>query len=917
MLLLQKIQEQCRVVVVNQTRRQRRRPIISVKQQTEQERKQQTVRQPPARFFFSTTGALPRRRRGRMLMALLVIFWWILMDRHRMLGHGPTLAGGRLGQRIDNSIKLYTFYWRAWSHAKSVRRQLTSYFNNNVKNGEDGYEHLPACPEEANGGANRVGVHVLLNAYLEETILRGMARRQLQDNATRLCPLCQHSPLVGDWYQPIITRTTSRGRPHRPQQPPPPPKKTTTVIPYQESEMEAWMSQHFGSSDNDDDDNDDDGNKNNTIYQLFQGWSRLQDRVQLWGILAVYLYGGEFRGPRRHDYNIHDNSTGDDDDDDDDTNFTFRWHEEEEEEEYIGHHSLMLLHHQNQPFIQVIASTQPRHDYLECLVQFIYSDDNSNTHRDNEQQHCSRSSLSLTTILHQLDSIVQDCLHPPCDCNLPILSDFNKNHSKVAREHGNSDRSSRFQVEISASTSAEIATTTMTTTAKDPQSEQLRRRDNCSAGWFCNLCLKLPWRGSFASCASFCRPCYINQICNDQTTAASASNSATNNIVIHVNVKEAAAAANRSTTTTTQKRIPRIIHQTWLEELTAETYPHLHRLQNSWKAQTLLGWEYRFYTDETMRDYIIEHYSSSSHQNLFLDAYDALIPGAFRADLFRLLVLFKHGGVYADIDVQLDVNQLDYLIPHNLGYFVPRDVAIDRWPDSNFCLWNGLQGAAPGHPIVAQAIQDLLNHILNRHDYYDLESQHCQHHDESGGPGPDEQHDDVKKEANNKQNLNAEIWKLRSFPLLILTGPCALGVSVNTAMERHDNRLQGFNLGWLVPNQTNFNSNENGSSSIVSSTYTTVDSLMGDVLILLTDRYDLGELRFTDIDRNLLVASSNADKFSSTRLLSTSDQKKEKTATPVHYSKFEHDIMGSQGIYKDNQVLNKKIIIQLTHSIVN
>jgi hypothetical protein len=71
---------------------------------------------------------------------------------------------------------------------------------------------------------------------LEETIWRGMQRRLLQDNATRLCPDCLHYPLVGDWYQPKIVSSST----------------TTTAIPYQESEMEAWMLRHFGNDDSDD-----------------------------------------------------------------------------------------------------------------------------------------------------------------------------------------------------------------------------------------------------------------------------------------------------------------------------------------------------------------------------------------------------------------------------------------------------------------------------------------------------------------------------------------------------------------------------------------------------------------------------------------------------------------------------------------
>jgi mannosyltransferase OCH1-like enzyme len=157
-----------------------------------------------------------------------------------------------------------------------------------------------------------------------------------------------------------------------------------------------------------------------------------------------------------------------------------------------------------------------------------------------------------------------------------------------------------------------------------------------------------------------------------------------------------------------ENRIPRIILQTWFEELTPERYPHLQRLHNSWKTS---GWGYQFYTDATARVCFQEHYPDR-----FVEAYDAILPGAFKADLFRLCVLLKEGGIYADIDVQLDVN-LDSFLTNNLSFLVPRDVAIDHWPRANYCLWNGLLGAAPGHPIIARAVEDLLNRILNRQDY--------------------------------------------------------------------------------------------------------------------------------------------------------------------------------------------------------
>ena len=53
-------------------------------------------------------------------------------------------------------------------------------------------------------------------------------------------------------------------------------------------------------------------------------------------------------------------------------------------------------------------------------------------------------------------------------------------------------------------------------------------------------------------------------------------------------------------------------------------------------------------------------------------AYDSLIPGAFKADLFRYCVLLIYGGVYADVDILLEAN-LDLAIGPNIGFMVPED----------------------------------------------------------------------------------------------------------------------------------------------------------------------------------------------------------------------------------------------------
>lgn len=59
-------------------------------------------------------------------------------------------------------------------------------------------------------------------------------------------------------------------------------------------------------------------------------------------------------------------------------------------------------------------------------------------------------------------------------------------------------------------------------------------------------------------------------------------------------------------------------------------------------------YDYRFMTTEDRSDFIRSNYSPE-----IFESYSRIQIGAAQADLWRLLVLYKHGGVYMDIDAHL------------------------------------------------------------------------------------------------------------------------------------------------------------------------------------------------------------------------------------------------------------------------
>jgi len=106
-----------------------------------------------------------------------------------------------------------------------------------------------------------------------------------------------------------------------------------------------------------------------------------------------------------------------------------------------------------------------------------------------------------------------------------------------------------------------------------------------------------------------------------------------------------------------------------------------------------------------------------------------------------------------------------------MSFFVPRD-AVASYADGEYCLWNGVIGAAPGHPIIIRAVERLVNLILNRADLLDLE-----------------------REVAEKAGVDTETWKIRAIPELLLSGPCALGIATNEVLGR--NPVARFDVGWL------------------------------------------------------------------------------------------------------------------------
>ena len=88
-------------------------------------------------------------------------------------------------------------------------------------------------------------------------------------------------------------------------------------------------------------------------------------------------------------------------------------------------------------------------------------------------------------------------------------------------------------------------------------------------------------------------------------------------------------------------RFPRIIHQTYKTNALPE---HWKESPEKWKHYHP-SYEYKFWTDEDNLRLITEHFS------WFLPTYEGFKYNIQRVDAVRSFILYKYGGIYADLDV--------------------------------------------------------------------------------------------------------------------------------------------------------------------------------------------------------------------------------------------------------------------------
>jgi len=149
-------------------------------------------------------------------------------------------------------------------------------------------------------------------------------------------------------------------------------------------------------------------------------------------------------------------------------------------------------------------------------------------------------------------------------------------------------------------------------------------------------------------------------------------------------------------------KIPKKIFQTWE---TKHISPEFQQLIDQWKILNP-DYEYCFYDKNDRELFIKDNFDERVY-----NAYCKIIPGAFKADLWRYCVLYKYGGIYVDIDT-LCLGKIDNFLTDETELMLLIDLNTNPY-EGQHNLANGFICCIPNNNIMFNCIYNLVNKIEN------------------------------------------------------------------------------------------------------------------------------------------------------------------------------------------------------------
>ena len=143
--------------------------------------------------------------------------------------------------------------------------------------------------------------------------------------------------------------------------------------------------------------------------------------------------------------------------------------------------------------------------------------------------------------------------------------------------------------------------------------------------------------------------------------------------------------------------MPCDIYQTWYTKDLPQKMKERVELLKSQNPK----FNHHLFDDNDCREFIRQHFTSD-----VLDAYNSLVPGAYKADLWRYCILFINGGIYMDIKLTC-INGFKLIELTEANHFV-----LDRPKNS---IYNALIASQKGNIFLYKAIRQIVDNVKNRY----------------------------------------------------------------------------------------------------------------------------------------------------------------------------------------------------------
>jgi mannosyltransferase OCH1-like enzyme len=150
------------------------------------------------------------------------------------------------------------------------------------------------------------------------------------------------------------------------------------------------------------------------------------------------------------------------------------------------------------------------------------------------------------------------------------------------------------------------------------------------------------------------------------------------------------------------KEVPRIIHQTWKNtELNEAQQESVRSIKAAYP-----DYEHRLWTDD-----MLDEYAKTEFPDFYHDSWQRLTPFIRKVDTWRYMVLYKMGGMYADIDTVDHVNA-EHLWRDLPGYaFVPTRNSRVNWTYNTDAASPAFLFSYPGNPFWLRVLEYIKAHL--------------------------------------------------------------------------------------------------------------------------------------------------------------------------------------------------------------